>query len=78
MTKTAQRISDIAAKLSPEAQRALLSVAASLEQSRSFYANMSVKQRAEIDTALGEADRGDVMDQAGLDEHLDALFAAKA
>ena len=78
MTKTAQRIADLAEGLSPEAQSALLQVAESLAQPTSFYPLMTPAQLAELDAAIAEADRGEVVDQATLDAHLDTLFAAKA
>ena len=78
MTKTAQRIADLAEKLSPEAQTSLLDMAESLAQPASFYAMMTPAQRAELDAAIAEAGHGDVVDQNTLDIHLDTLFAAKA
>ena len=78
MTKTAQRIADLAEKLSPEAQSALLDMAESLAQPTSFYATMTPAQRAELDAAIAEAGCGEVADQTTLDAHLDTLFAAKA
>ena len=79
MTKTQQRLVDLADALSPEAQQALLDIAESLaRQPRRFYDGMTEVQRAELAASIAEADRGDVAGQDQLDHELDSLFAGKA
>lgn len=78
MTKTTQRIAEIADKLSPGAQRALLDIAESLSRPTSFFASMTQDQLDELEQSITEAQRGDVTDQADFDKHLDRLFAKKA
>lgn len=78
MTKAAQRIADIAEKLSPAAQQTLLDVAEVLAQPSSFFAGMSKAQQAELTRSLGEADRGETIDDADLDRELEALLAGRS
>lgn len=78
MTRTAQRIADIAEALSPEAQQALLDIAESLaRQPRRFFDAMTEAERAELEQSIGEAERGETADQEQLDRELDRLFAGK-
>jgi hypothetical protein len=76
MTSTTREIVEIAEKLSPEAQIALLDVARSLA-GRSFYDVMTPAQRGELEQAIAEAERGEVVDQVQLDRELDDLLARK-
>lgn len=78
MTKTAQKIADIADQLTPAAQQALLDIAETLATPRRFYDTMTEAQRAELDQSLAEAGAGQVIDQEQLDRELDALFATRA
>ena len=78
MTKTAQKIADIAETLPAPAQAALLDMAEALARPTRYYDTMTVAQRAELAEAIAEADRGDVGDEAEFDRELDALFARPA
>ncbi len=78
MTKTAQKIADIADQLTPEAQQALLDMAESLAKPIRFYDTMSDAQRAELAQSIAEADAGRIIQQDELDAELDALFAKRA
>ena len=81
MTEIVRKIADISETLSAEAQRALLDMAEALArsgpQAPGFIRGMSAAQRADLEQALGEARRGDLVDDAALDRELDALFARK-
>jgi hypothetical protein len=78
MTKTAQKIADIADQLTPEAQRALLDMAESLARPTRFFDTMTEAQRAELGQSIAEADSGKIVGQDQLDAELDALFAKRA
>lgn len=78
MTKTVQKITDIAERLSAPAQAALLDMAEALAQPTRFYDRMSERERAELAQSIAEADRGEVVDEAELERELDRLFADQA
>ena len=78
MTKTAQKIADIADQLTPEAQQALLDMAESLAKPSRFYDTMTDAQRLELGQSIEEAGAGRVGDEDQLDTELDALFAKRA
>ncbi len=78
MTKTAQKIADIADQLTPEAQQALLDMAESLAKPTRFYDTMTDAQRAELGQSIAEANAGQIIEQDQLDAELDALFAKRA
>lgn len=78
MTKTAQKIADIAERLPAAAQDALLDMAEALAKPARFYDSMTELERAELAQSMAEAERGDVADEAQLDRELDALFARRA
>ncbi len=78
MTKTAQKIADIAEQLTPEAQQALLDMAESLAKPTRFYDTMTDAQRSELGQSIEEAGAGQVVDQEQLDRELDAIFARRA
>jgi hypothetical protein len=75
MTSTTRQIVEIAETLS-EAQAALLDVAQSLASS-GFYELMTPPRRGELEQAIAEAERGEVIDQVQLDRELDDLLARK-
>ena len=76
MTKTAQRILDIAEKLDPERQRVLLEIAESFARSERFFDTLSSTDRADLDRSIVEADRGEAVTQAELDARLDAVSSS--
>jgi hypothetical protein len=78
MTKTAQKIADIAERLPAAAQDALLDMAEALAKPTRFYDSMTEAERHELEQSVAEAERGEVADQAELDRELDALFAPRA
>ncbi len=75
MTTTTQKISDLAQTLGPEAQESLLHVAEHLAEPHSFYARMSSDQRAELATAISEADQGNGVSPAELETRLQSVLA---
>ncbi len=78
MTKTAQKIADLAETLSPDAQAALLDMAQALAHQPSFYETMTPEQRTELDQAIADADAGRVIPLDDVDTELDAILARKA
>ena len=78
MSKTTQRLAEVAEALSPEAQAALLAIAENLARPESFDATMTPAQRAELQRSMSEAARGEVVTDTELDQHLDALLARTA
>ena len=76
MSKTAQRIAEIAKKLPPDAQNARLGVAENLAHPRSCYAAMTPEQLTGLKASLLESGRDEVVSQGDLDGCLDELFAA--
>jgi hypothetical protein len=76
MTKTTQRIVDIAERLDPERQRMLLEIAEGMARPRNFYDTMTARDREELERSLQEADRGDGVTQEELDARLDAVVAS--
>lgn len=78
MTKTAQKIADIADQLTPEAQQALLDMAESLAKPSRFYDAMTDAQRSELGQSIEDANAGQVVDQEQLDTELDAILAKRA
>lgn len=77
MTKTTQKIADIAERLPAAAQDALLDMAEALARPNRFYDSMTEAERAELAQSIAEAERGEVADEAELDSELDALFARR-
>jgi predicted transcriptional regulator len=76
MTKTTQRIVDIAERLDPERQRMLLEIAEGMAGPRNFYDAMTAQDREELERSLQEADRGDGVTQEELNARLDAVVAS--
>jgi hypothetical protein len=76
MTKTTQRIVDIAERLDPERQRMLLEIAEGMARPRNFYDTMTAHDREELERSLQEADRGDGITQEELNARLDAVVAS--
>jgi predicted transcriptional regulator len=76
MTKTAQRILDIAEKLDPERQRVLLEIAESFAKSERFFDTLSAADRADLDRSIVEADRGEAVTPAELNARLDAVLSS--
>jgi hypothetical protein len=76
MTKTAQRILDIAERLDPDRQQMLLEIAEDLAKPSRFFDTMTKNQREELDRSLEEADQGADITQAELDARLDAILAS--
>ena len=58
MTKTAEKITRLTERLSPDAQEHLLHMAEHLAASESFYEQMNKDQLRELDQAILEADEG--------------------
>ncbi len=77
MTKTAARISDLVEQLDPDQQEALLRIAEAIARHPSFYDTMSEAQRRELDEAIAEDERGEVISQAELDAEIEELFARR-
>lgn len=75
MTKTIEMLANLAERLAPDQQQVLLDIAASLARRGRFYDAMTAEQRAVLDEALVEADRGGGVGRRDLDARLDALFA---
>jgi predicted transcriptional regulator len=75
MTELAKRIHDIAERLDPERQRALLDFAESIATPQRFFDRMSAREREELENALEEANRGEGLTQGELDARLDAIVA---
>jgi len=75
MTTTAKKITELAQTLGPEAQESLLHVAEHLAEPQSFYERMSPDQRAELSTAIAEADRGGGVSPAELETRLQSVLA---
>jgi hypothetical protein len=61
MTKTASRILELFGTLPARDQRALIEQLAETARGDSFYARMSAEQRAELDEAIAEVDRGETV-----------------
>lgn len=78
MTKTAQKIADIAERLPAAAQDALLDMAEALAKPTRFYDSMTETERSELAHSIAGAERGEVIDEAELDRQLDELFARRA
>ncbi len=76
MTKTAQRILDIAEKLDPERQRVLLEIAENIARPGRFFDSLGTTEREELDRSIAEADRGEGVTQAELDRRLDAALSS--
>jgi hypothetical protein len=76
MTKTAQRILDIAERLDPDRQQMLLEIAEDFAKPNRFFDAMTTRERAELDCSLEEADRGEDITQAELDARLDAILSS--
>ena len=74
MTKTAQRILDIAEKLDPERQRLLLEIAEDIARPAPFFDDLAVADREDLDRSIAEADRGEGVTQAELDRRLNAVL----
>ena len=74
MTKTAQRILDIAERLDPDRQQMLLEIAEGLARPTRFFDAMTKSEQAELDRSLEEADRGEGITQEDLDARLDAIL----
>ena len=77
MPNTAQRIREIAERLTPDRQQLLLEVAEGMAAPSRFFDAMSEAQRQELDQALAEADRGESVDQETLDQRLDTVTARR-
>jgi len=79
MNSTARKIAEIAEALAPDAQARLLEVAEALSRARpSFCETMTAAQRIELERAIGEADRSEVVSEDELDREIDRLFASRA
>ena len=76
MTKTAQRILDIAERLDPDRQQMLLEIAEGFAKPNRFFDAMTTREQADLDRSLEEADRGEDIIQAELDARLDAIFSS--
>ncbi len=75
MTSTTKKIAELAQTLPPEAQESLLHVAEHLAEPRSFYERLSSGQRADLATAIAEADRGGGVSPAELEARLQGVLA---
>ena len=73
MNEIAKRILNAAERLRPDQQQVLLDIAESLAKPSRFFESMSERERAELDRAIDEADRGETVTQAELDRRLDVL-----
>lgn len=74
MTKIAQRIRDLAERLEPGQQEALLEIAQALAGPTRAYDTLSDEERQELDEAIAEDERGETVTQEELDADLDAVF----
>jgi hypothetical protein len=61
MTKTAARIGELFRTLPARDQRAVIEQLSATAHGASSYGRLSLAQRAEIDEALGEAERGETI-----------------
>ena len=75
MATTLEKLSTLAERLAPEQQQVLVEIAENLMSHRRFYDLMTPQQRAELDAALAEADRGEGVGRTDVDQRLDALFS---
>lgn len=75
MSDTVEKLSTLAEGLAPAQQQVLLEIAANLACSGRFYDTMTAEQRAALEEAIGEGDRGEGVSRSALDARLDALFA---
>lgn len=74
MTKIAQRIRDLAERLEPGQQEALLEIAEAIGRPTRFYDTMSDEERRELKEAIAEDERGQMLTQEEFDAALDAVF----
>ncbi len=74
MTKTATRILELFQTLPARDQRALVEKLAETADSESFYNRMSADQRAELDDAITEVERGETIPAEGVFNDLAQRF----
>ena len=74
MTKTATRILELFRTLPARDQRTLVEQLSETARGDSFYARMSAEQRAELDEALSEVERGETVPAEGVFDDLAQQF----
>ena len=74
MTKTAARIIELFRTLPARDQRALVDQLAETASGESFYDRMTAEQRAELDEALSEVERGETVLAEGVFDDLAQRF----
>jgi hypothetical protein len=74
MTKTATRIIELFRTLPARDQRALVEELAATARGESFYGRMTAEQRAELDEALSEVERGETVLAEGVFDDLAERF----
>jgi hypothetical protein len=74
MTKTAARIIELFRTLPARDQRALVDQLAETARGDSFYDRMTAEQRAELDEALSEVERGETVLAEGVFDDLAQRF----
>lgn len=77
MTTTTNKITELAQTLGPEAQESLLHVAEHLAEPQSFYERMSPDRRAELATAITEADQAGGVSPTELETSLQEALACR-
>ena len=73
MTKTPQRIRDIAEQLPAERQQVLLDIAEGLARPSRFYDSLTAEQARELEQALAEANRNESIGSDELERRLNRV-----